>query len=35
MAADAEVCMMIADTMEELGHPARLLVVKVNNREGA
>src|SRR5689334_8765124 len=33
MAADAEVCMMIADTMEELGIPRGCYVVKVNNRK--
>src|SRR6266850_7646556 len=33
MAADAEVCMMIADTMEELGTPRGSYVVKVNNRK--
>src|SRR4051812_4121905 len=33
MAADAEVCMMIADTMEELGIPRGSYVVKVNNRK--
>src|SRR5882757_6259838 len=32
-AADAEVCMMIADTMEELGIPRGSYVVKVNNRK--
>src|SRR5580765_8586391 len=32
MAADAEVCMMIADTMEALGIPRGSYVVKVNNR---
>src|SRR5437588_777654 len=32
-AADAEVCMMIADTMEELGIPRDSYVVKVNNRK--
>jgi histidyl-tRNA synthetase len=33
MAADAEVCMMIADTMEQLGIPHGSYVVKVNNRK--
>src|SRR2546421_1502473 len=33
MAADAEVCMMIADTMEELGIDRGDYVVKVNNRK--
>jgi histidyl-tRNA synthetase len=33
MAADAEVCMMIADTMERLGIPRGSYVVKVNNRK--
>jgi histidyl-tRNA synthetase len=33
MAADAEVCMMIADTMEELGISRGSYVVKVNNRK--
>jgi histidyl-tRNA synthetase len=33
MAADAEVCMMIADTMEELGIPRGSYVVKVSNRK--
>jgi histidyl-tRNA synthetase len=33
MAADAEVCMMIADTMEELGIPRESYLVKVNNRK--
>ena len=33
MAADAEVCMMIADTMEELGIPRGSYLVKVNNRK--
>ena len=33
MAADAEVCMMIADTMEQLGIPRGSYVVKVNNRK--
>jgi histidyl-tRNA synthetase len=33
MAADAEVCMMIADTMEELGIPRGSYVVRVNNRK--
>src|SRR3954464_2969299 len=33
MAADAEVCMMIADTMEGLGLPRGSYVVKVNNRK--
>jgi histidyl-tRNA synthetase len=32
MAADAEVCMMIADTMEALGLPRGSYLVKVNNR---
>src|SRR5689334_18808492 len=32
-AADAEMCMMAADTMEELGVPRRSFVVKVNNRK--
>ena len=33
MAADAEVCMMIADTMEALGIPRESYVVKVSNRK--
>jgi histidyl-tRNA synthetase len=33
MAADAEVCMMIADTMEALGIPRGSYVVKVSNRK--
>jgi histidyl-tRNA synthetase len=33
MAADAEMCMMAADTMEALGIPRRQYVVKVNNRK--
>ncbi|NWG26519.1 MAG: histidine--tRNA ligase [Pseudorhodoplanes sp.] len=33
MAADAEVCMMVADTMEALGIPRGSYVVKVNNRK--
>src|SRR6202045_1381517 len=33
MAADAEVCMMIADTMEEPGIPRGSYIVKVNNRK--
>jgi histidyl-tRNA synthetase len=33
MAADAEVCMMIADTMERLGIPRSQYVVKVNSRK--
>src|SRR6187455_3500147 len=33
MAADAEVCMMIADTMEALGIPRGSYIVKVNNRK--
>jgi histidyl-tRNA synthetase len=33
MAADAEICMMAADTMEELGIPRGSYVVKVNNRK--
>src|SRR3954462_2292236 len=32
MAADAEVCMMIADTMEELGIPRGSYLVKVSSR---
>jgi len=32
-AADAEMCMMAADTMEALGFPRRAYVVKVNNRK--
>ncbi len=32
-AADAEVCMMAADTMEALGIPRGQYVMKVNNRE--
>ncbi|MCC6775516.1 MAG: histidine--tRNA ligase [Hyphomicrobiales bacterium] len=32
-AADAEICMMAADTMEALGIPRRSYVVKVNNRK--
>src|SRR3984893_784078 len=33
MAADAEICMMAADTMEKLGIPRGSYVVKVNNRK--
>ena len=33
MAADAEICMMAADTMEALGTPRGSYVVKVNNRK--
>src|SRR5262249_16032827 len=33
MAADAEICMMAADTMEALGIPRSDYVVKVNNRK--
>src|SRR6201989_521710 len=33
MAADAELCIMIADTMEELGIPRGSYVVKGNNRK--
>ena len=33
MAADAEICMMAADTMEALGVPRGSYVVKVNNRQ--
>jgi histidyl-tRNA synthetase len=33
MAADAEICMMAADTMEALGVPHGSYVVKVNNRK--
>ena len=33
MAADAEICMMAADTMEALGVPRSGYIVKVNNRE--
>jgi histidyl-tRNA synthetase len=33
MAADAEICMMIADTMEQLGIPRGSYIVKVNNRK--
>src|ERR1700735_1980695 len=33
-AADAEMCMMAADTMEALGIPRGSYVVKVNNRKG-
>src|SRR5438270_7307629 len=33
MAADAEVCMMIADTMEELGIPRDYYIVSLNNRK--
>src|SRR5437660_9592683 len=33
MAADAEMCMMAADTMEALGVPRGSYVVKVNNRK--
>jgi histidyl-tRNA synthetase len=33
MAADAEMCMLAADTMEELGIPRGSYVVKVNNRK--
>jgi histidyl-tRNA synthetase len=32
-AADAEICMMAADTMEALGIPRRSYLVKVNNRK--
>ena len=32
-AADAEMCMMAADTMEALGIPRGSYVVKVNNRK--
>ena len=32
-AADAEICMMAADTMEALGIPRGSYVVKVNNRK--
>ena len=32
-AADAEVCMMAADTMEALGIPRGQYVMKVNNRK--
>src|SRR5260221_1559321 len=32
-AADAEMCMMAADTMEALGIPRGAYVVKVNNRK--
>jgi histidyl-tRNA synthetase len=32
-AADAEICMMAADTMEELGIPRGSYIVKVNNRK--
>jgi histidyl-tRNA synthetase len=32
MAADAEMCMMAADTMEELGIPRGSYIVKLNNR---
>src|SRR3977135_3252659 len=34
MAADAEICMMAADTMEALGIGRGQYVVKVNNRQG-
>jgi histidyl-tRNA synthetase len=33
MAADAEICMMAADTMEALGIPRGSYVVKINNRK--
>ena len=33
MAADAEMCMLAADTMEALGIPRGSYVVKVNNRK--
>ncbi len=33
VAADAEICMMAADTLEELGIPRGDYVVKVNNRK--
>src|SRR4029079_6120372 len=33
MAADAEICMMAADTMEKLGIPRGSYVVKINNRK--
>ncbi len=33
MAADAEICMMAADTMEALGIPRGQYIVKVNNRK--
>src|SRR5258706_2764747 len=33
MAADAEICMMAADTMEALGVPRGSYVVKINNRK--
>src|SRR6186713_2144348 len=33
MAADAEICMMAADTMEKLGVPRGSYVVKINNRK--
>src|SRR3979411_3001142 len=33
MAADAEICMMAADTMEALGMPRGQYIVKVNNRK--
>jgi histidyl-tRNA synthetase len=33
MAADAEICMMAADTMEALGIPHGSFIVKVNNRK--
>ena len=33
MAADAEMCMMAADTMERLGVPRGAYIVKVNNRK--
>jgi histidyl-tRNA synthetase len=33
MAADAEICMMAADTMDALGIPRGFYVVKVNNRK--
>src|SRR5207247_9810764 len=33
MAADAEICMMAADTMEVLGVPRGSYIVKVNNRK--
>jgi len=33
MAADAEICMMAADTMEKLGIPRGSYLVKVNNRK--
>ena len=33
VAADAEICMMAADTLERVGHRTRRYVVKVNNRK--